>query len=142
MSRPQADLMELEPCQEMGAPSPAPVHPLPRGPQGAADTSYVNTAAPQYGACLLNKELFEAFRLFLVDKNMGHENDWIHFTGMKIRNLIFKIRCSDSARVILWTFVHESRNLFSQKTIEILRKESRYSIHRQQDSDTQILEGF
>lgn len=55
--------------------------------------------------------------------------------GMEIGNMklwILKIRCSDSVGVILWIFVYESWNHFSQKTTEMLRrKESRYQTHKQ-----------
>lgn len=77
---------------------------------------------------------------------MGDENAWIHFTGMKYITQILRIRRSDSARVSLWTFVDESLLLEKESFLlenygNFQKRESRYLIHRPQDTDTHILEG-
>lgn len=108
--------------------------PLPRGPQGVPDTSYVNTS-PQYWVGLLNKELFESFRLHPPRPTprrwwkYGRWKWWIHFTSLKYITQILRIRCSDSARVC--GLLYMSLGIFS------LRKLWKFSEKRVKISDSQ-----
>lgn len=62
---------------------------------------------------------------------------------MKIDNMkpgVLMRSCSDSATIIVWTLVYESRNHFSQKTFKKRVIEALDS--QATGSDTQILEDF
>lgn len=97
--------------------------PCPRSPGSSWDFLGKHGWAG-YQACLSNKALFEALRVFLHDKNMGDENDWIHLEAWKqiTRSWVLKGSCSDLATLcgLLWieeSFLSENYWNFKKRVV-------------------------